>query len=190
METEYEAKFLDVDKEQVRNRLVSGGAILQRPEFAQKRWVFNLPPEKHSPLVFARVRDEGGIVTVTWKRFSGGEIDNPEEIELVVDSFDKAVELLTELGCTPTSFQENRRELWHLGGAKITIDSWPFYEPFVEVEGASEEIVRNASIKAGFNWDEALFCGVSKLYQMKYGEHVLIREMPKLMFDMPDPFVR
>src|ERR1700735_4970708 len=107
METEYEAKFLDVDKEQVRGRLASAGAVLKRPEFPQKRWVFNLPKEKNSPHVFVRVRDEGGIVTVTWKKFSGGKIDNPEEIELVVDSFDNAVEMLTELGCTPTSFQEN-----------------------------------------------------------------------------------
>jgi adenylate cyclase class 2 len=188
METEYEAKFLDVDKEAIRTRLKAAGAVLKRHEFAQKRWVFNLPAEKHSSHVFVRVRDEGGIVTVTWKKFSGEKIDNPEEIELVVDNFDNAVEMLTELGCTPTSFQENRRELWHLDEAKITIDSWPFYAPFVEVEGASENIVRDASKKAGFDWDTALFCGVSKLYQMKYGEHVLIREMPKLMFDMPDPF--
>lgn len=189
METEYEAKFLNVDKEEVRGRLRAAGATLERPEFPQRRWVFNLPKEKHSQHVFVRVRDEGGITTLTWKKFSGEKIDNPKEIELIVDNFDKAVEILTELGCTPTSFQENRRELWHLDEAKITIDSWPFFEHFVEIEGTSEDIVHNASVKAGFEWDKALFCGVSKLFQMKYGEHVLIREMPKLMFDMPNPFV-
>jgi adenylate cyclase class 2 len=188
METEYEAKFLNVDKDEVRRRLTAAGATLQRPEFAQRRWVFALPKEKHSSNVFARVRDEGGIITMTWKQFSGEEVDNPKEIELIVDSFDNAVEMLTQLGCTPTSFQENRRELWHLGAAKVTIDSWPFYEPFVEIEGTSEDIVRNASTKAGFDWSKALFCGVSKLFQMKYGEHVLIRQMPLLTFDMPDPF--
>lgn len=188
METEYEAKFLDVDKDEVRARLKSVGATLERPEFMQRRWVFDLPQEKHTPHVFARVRDEGGIITMTWKEFSGAEIDHPKEIELVVDSFDNAVKLLTEIGCVPRSYQENKRELWHLGDAKITIDSWPYYEPFVEVESVSEETVQEISIRAGFEWSKAFFCGVSKLYKMKYGEHVHISEMPKLTFEMQNPF--
>jgi adenylate cyclase, class 2 len=189
MQTEYEAKFLDVDKDEVRVRLKAAGATLERPEFFQKRWVFDLPTEKHDRHSFARVRDEGGIITLTLKKFSGADIDHPKESELVVDSFDTAVEILTEIGCVPKSYQENRRELWHLDDAKITIDSWPFYEPFVEVEASSEESVRSASEKARFVWDKALFCGVSKLFKMKYGEGYNIREMPQLLFDMPNPFV-
>jgi adenylate cyclase class 2 len=190
METEYEAKFLNIDKDEVRARLASAGATCERPEFLQKRWVFDLPPHKASPYAFMRVRDEGGTITMTWKQFSGEEIDNPQEIELVVDSFDNAKEILTQLGCTATSFQETHRELWHLDGAKITIDTWPFYPPFVEIEGASAEIVQDASIKAGFDFDTALFCGVSKLFKMKYGEHVEIRQMPRLTFDMENPFMK
>ncbi|HEV3245528.1 MAG TPA: hypothetical protein VG102_04185 [Candidatus Paceibacterota bacterium] len=70
METEYEAKFLNCDKNEVRIRLRAAGATLVRPEFPQRRWVFDLPKEKHSKHVFARVRDEGGVITVTWKKFS------------------------------------------------------------------------------------------------------------------------
>ena len=188
MEIEYEAKFLDVEKEDVRSRLRAAGATLERPEFLQKRWVFELPAEKRSGNNFMRVRDEGGIITMTWKQFAGTEIDNPQEIEIIVDSFDNAVEILKQLGCIATSFQESYRELWHLDDAKITIDTWPFYPPFVEIEGTSEEIVREASAKAGFDYGKALFCGVSKLFKTKYGEHVNIRDMPELTFDMPNPF--
>jgi hypothetical protein len=42
--------------------------------------------------------------------------------------------------------------------------------------------------KAGFDYTKALFCGVSKLFKTKYGEHINISEMPKLTFDMPNPF--
>lgn len=188
MQTEYEAKFLDIDKDEVRGRLKNAGASLERAEFLQKRWVFDLPTEKRSKENFMRIRDEGGTVTMTWKEFAGTEIDHPQELELVVDSFDKAVEMLTRLGCIATSYQETYRELWHLDLAKITIDTWPFYPPFVEVEGASEEIVREASTKSGFNYDKALFCGVSKLFKTRYGEHVEIRTMPRLTFEMPNPF--
>ena len=188
METEYEAKFLDVDKDEVRARLKAIGAILIKSEFLQKRYVFDLPAEKRSKHKFARVRDEGDKITLTWKEFSGGAVDHPKELEVIVSDFDTTVEILTEIGCIASSFQESYRELWHLGDAKITIDSWPFYNPFVEVEATSEETVRDISIKAGFEWNSALFCGVSKLFKMKYGEHVNIRDMPKLIFNMPNPF--
>lgn len=189
METEYEAKFLNVDKDEVRARLKGAGAELVKHEFLQKRYVFDLPGEKRSKHSFARVRDEGDKITLTWKEFSGGEIDHPKEIEIIVNDFDKAVEILAQIGCIASSFQESYRELWHLGEAKITIDSWPFYEPFVEVEAATEDAVRIASEKAGFDWNLALFCGVSKLFKMKYGDQWNIREMPKLTFDMPNPFL-
>lgn len=188
METEYEAKFLSVDKEDVRARLKAAGAALIRAEFLQKRYVFDLPKEKHSKHKFARVRDEGGTVTLTWKEFSGEVVDHPKEIEVIVSDFDKTVEILSEIGCVPMSFQESYRELWHLGDAKITIDTWPFFEPFIEVEGTSEALVKDASEKLDFDWSKALFCGVSKLFKMKYGEEYNIREMPKLVFDMQSPF--
>jgi adenylate cyclase, class 2 len=189
METEYEAKFLNVDKDEVRARLKAAGATLERPEFPQRRWVFDLPAGRNSKHSFVRVRDEGGIMTLTLKKFAGTDVDHPQESETVVADFDAAVEIVTEIGCVKRSYQENNRELWTLGDVKITIDSWPFYEPFVEVEATSEEAVREASIKVGFDWSKALFCGVSKLFKMKYGDAWNIREMPKLTFDMPNPFV-
>lgn len=188
METEYEAKFLDVDKDEVRGRLRAVGATLERPEFLQRRWVLDLPGEKNTREAFVRVRDEGGIVTLTWKDYPGGVINHPKEIEVVVDDFEKTVELLTQLGCVARSYQENYRELWHLDDAKVTIDSWPFIEPFVEVEGADESVVEKTSKKANFDWGAAIFSGVNRVYKMKHGDHVMIREMPQLTFDMPNPF--
>jgi len=42
MDTEYEATFLDVNKENIRKVLKKSGAKLIRPEFLQKRNVFTL----------------------------------------------------------------------------------------------------------------------------------------------------
>lgn len=189
METEYEAKFLNVDKDEVRARLKSVGATLERAEFLQRRWVLDLPGEKNTREAFVRVRDEGGILTLTWKDYPGGIINHPKEIEIEVSDFNKTVELLEQLGCTARSYQENHRELWHLDDSKITIDSWPFVEPFVEVEGADESTVERSVKKVGFDWSAAVFSGVNRVYKMKYGDHVMIREMPKLTFEMQNPFV-
>ena len=188
METEYEAKFLDIDKDDVRARLEAAGAKMLKPKYLQKRWVFDLPAERHSRKVFVRVRDEGDKICMTWKRFAFTEKDNPDEIEIVVDSFDNAVDILTEIGCVPRSYQESYREWWELDDAEITIDTWPFMEPFVEIEGTAESKVENAAKKIGSDWSKALFAGVNRLYQDKYGKDIHIREMPKLTFSMPNPF--
>jgi len=189
METEYEAKFLDVDKDEMRARLKAAGATLKRPEFMQKRWVLDLPPEAKAKGTWVRVRDKGDKITMSYKSHQGTEIQDQKELMLVVDSFDNAVEFLQKLGCPPESYQESMRELWILDGVEITIDTWPFMEPLVEVEGRSEAEVREAAIKIGFDWSKALFCGVNKVFQMKYGPDTHIRRLPRLTFDMLDPFL-
>lgn len=189
MEIEYEAKFLNVDKDEVRRRLRAAGATLERPEFLQRRWVMDLPADKNTRDAFVRVRDEGGIITMTWKDYPGGIVNHPKEVEVTVSDFDKTVELLTQLGCVARSYQENYRELWHLDDCEVVIDSWPFIESYVEIEGANESMVESASKKAKFDWSTAVFSGVNRVFKMKYGDHVQIREMPKLTFDMPNPFV-
>ncbi|MCP6717994.1 MAG: hypothetical protein KJI70_00400 [Patescibacteria group bacterium] len=43
MKIEYEAKFTNIDKDEIRLKLKNIGANLIRSEFLQKRIVFNLP---------------------------------------------------------------------------------------------------------------------------------------------------
>ena len=188
METEYEAKFLNVDKDEVRGRLQKAGATLERPEFLQRRWVLDLPGERDTHSAFVRVRDEGGTITVTWKDYPGGDVNHPQEIEIVVDDFENAKELLEQLGCIARSYQENYRELWHFGNTKITIDSWPFVEPFVEVEAPDESTIEQVSKELGFTWDTAIFSGVNRVYTLKYGDTVILRKMPQLTSEMKNPF--
>jgi adenylate cyclase, class 2 len=189
MKVEYEATFANINKEEIRERLKRAGAALERPEYLQKRIPFHLPSEKRSKHSWLRVRDEGGVVTLSLKTVDGNKIENQKELFLQIDDFDTAVELLKSIGCEPKSYQETKRELWKLNGAEITIDEWPFLEPFVEIEGASEEEVKRASEKLGFKWSEALFCAVGKLYEMKYGvPEDEINTAPKIIFDMENPF--
>lgn len=191
MNTEYEATFCDVNKDDVRKRLKAAGATLVRPEYLQKRIPFHLPKETRSNDAWLRVRDEGDKITLSLKKVDGDRIEDQKEICLAVDDFDNAVELLSLIGCEPKAYQETKRELWRLDGVDITIDEWPFLEPFVEVEGESEERVRAVSEKIGFDYSTALFCAVGLLYKMKYGIHPdEINNVKKMVFDMENPFLR
>ncbi len=191
MKIEYEATFLNVDKDDVRKRLKKAGARILRPEFLQRR--INLyPPIKGLPAnSWLRVRDEGNKITLSLKASDGDKIHDQKETYIEVNDFDETVEFLETIGCIRKNYQETKRELWELDGAEITIDEWPFLEPFVEVEGKSEEEVKRVSEKLGFNYKDALFCAVTNVYHMKYGiEPDRINIEPKLVFDMENPFTR
>jgi adenylate cyclase, class 2 len=141
MHIEYEATFLNIDIEDTRIRLDASGATLARPVFLQKRAVFFLPKGHEVEGGWLRVRDEGDKITMSLKVVNGTTISDQKEICLTVDSFEEACDILTAMGCTQKAYQETRRELWTLDGVAITIDEWPFLEPFVEVEGGSEKAV-------------------------------------------------
>jgi adenylate cyclase class 2 len=192
MHIEYEATFANIDKNEIRGRLEKAGAELVKPEFMQKRVVFNLPKGHEINGGWLRVRDEGDKITMSLKVVTSGGIDNQKEICLNVDSFENAALFLKSIGCKPKGdgHQESMREIWMLDGVEICIDEWPFLEPFVEVEGEGEEKVKQISEKLGFDYGKALFCAVDTLYADKYGvttEHVN-KELAVVTFDGKNPF--
>ena len=192
MKIEYEATFVNIDKNKVRSMLKEAKAKLLKPEFIQKRTVFHFPSGHEVAEGWIRVRDEGDKITMSIKVIDGEKIEDQKEICVKVDNFNEAVLLLTTLGCVQKSYQETKRELWQLDGVEITIDEWPFLEPFVEVEGSSEIEVKAVSEKLGFKWGEAKFCDVSNLYSEKYTvtKDVINNHTPKIVFEMNNPFIK
>ena len=191
MKIEYEATFTNIDKQDIRERLRKIEGKLIRPEFLQKRVVFNLPEEYKIKGGWIRVRDEGDKITMSLKIVDGTGIKSQKEICLKVDSLERAEEFLTLLGCQKKAYQENKRELWKIDGMEITIDEWPFLEPFVEIEGDSEESVKDMAEKLGFDYQDALFCSIDTLYSRKYNlpEDIINNQTPKIVFEMKNPFV-
>jgi adenylate cyclase class 2 len=191
MEIEYEATFVDIDKVDIRKRLTAANAELVKKEFLQKRTVYSLPKSVTLAGGWARVRDEGDIITLSIKSVDGDQIHNQKEIRLQVDSFQEAVKLLEMLGCQKKAYQETKRELWILDDVEVTIDTWPFLESFIEVEGASESVVKEVSIQLGFDWRKAKFCAVDQLYVDKYGitHDKINNKTEKIIFEMGNPFL-
>jgi len=72
----------------------------------------------------------------------------------------------------------------------VTIDEWPFLEPFVEIEGKSEAAVREISERLGFDWAQAVFGSTHLLNTKKYGipEDALNNEIPHITFAGPNPY--
>lgn len=189
MKTEWEAAFWPIDKDEVRARLTKAGATRVYEERLMPRVNLYTPGHSDATRTFARVRNEGDCITMTVKDMSGSTMEEQKEVEVTVDDFENARELLRALGCRDKNYQEAKRELWELDGTEVTIDEWPFLDPLTEIEGTSEETVRTVAKKLGFNWQEARFCSADKLYAEKYGiEPRTVVEFPHLTFDIPNPF--
>jgi adenylate cyclase class 2 len=192
MDIEFEATFPDIDKDQIRQKLKKLNAVLKKPEFMQKRVNFNLPKGHEKNGAWLRVRDEGDKITMSLKIIDGNKIDDQKEICLKINDFQQAESFLTSIGCQKKAYQESKRELWILDDTEITIDEWPFLEPFVEVEGKSEEIVKLVSEKLGFDYQKAVFCSADKLYNLKYGisQEIINNHTPEIIFNAPNPFLK
>lgn len=191
MKIEYEATFINIDKKEISKKLKEAGAKLIKPEFLQKRVVFNLPEGHEISGGWVRVRDEGDKITMSLKIIDGEKIENQKEICLVVDNFKEAEDFIIKIGCERKAYQENRRELWALDGVEITIDEWPFLEPFIEIEGETEEKVKTVAKKLGFNYSDALFCSVDTLYSKKYNipNNIINNKIPEIIFGENNPFI-
>jgi len=190
MYTEFEATFTSISKQEIREKLIAIGARLEHEEYLQKRIVFNLPKGHEIDGGWLRVRDEVDKITMSLKVVKEGKIEDQKEIQLNIDSFDNAVSLLETIGCENKAYQETKRELWKVDDVEVTIDEWPFLEPFVEIEGKSEEEVKSVSEKLDFDYSKAKFCAVDTLYSEKYGitEDQVNNHTPKILFGEENPF--
>lgn len=189
MNTEIEAKFLNVDHDEVRAKLKSIGAICEQPMRLMKRVAIEVPTLL-AKNAYVRVRDEGNKVTLTYKQFDSASIDGVKEIEVTVSSFDDTVALLAAAGLPGRSFQESKREMWKIGTTEVVLDEWPWLEPYIEVEGESEENVRDIAKKLGFDWNEAVFGGVTNAYRAQYPhipENEMVGNIPEIKFGHPLP---
>jgi adenylate cyclase class 2 len=186
MEKEIEATFLDVDKNQIRGRLLAAHFKLVTPEYLMRRKTFDFSQIAPGENKWGRVRQEANQITMTIKHVKGSGINDTYELELVVDDFNNACEMFQQCGAPAKSFQENYRELWEREGVEVTMDTWPGLNPFVEVEGGSEEIVRAISQELGFDFSTAIFGSIDLIYEKITGIPAsTIIQLPEITFEKP-----
>jgi adenylate cyclase class 2 len=169
MRIEFEAKFFDIDIHRLYQALSNHGAVLLHEKKLLRRRTFDFP-HKTIDKQWVRVRDEGGSVTVTFKKVASPvTIDGTHELEFGVDSFEKACDFLMICGMIPRAYQVNYRESWTYQNGIVTIDTWPGLAPYVEIEADNEEQVRCLSTLLGFDFNKAYFGTVDKIYEQFLG---------------------
>lgn len=168
MHIEYEVRVLEIDVEQLEEKLKQAGAVLQW-DHLQRRYVYDFIPKIEGKWI--RLRTNGDTTTFTIKNIVSSEIDGTQELEIEVSDFEKTNMILNELGFVAKGYQENRRRQYLLDGVEVDIDSWPMIPTYLEVEGKSEEDVYHVLDKLGISKDQVTSRDVDGIYQ-DYGYHL------------------
>ncbi len=160
--------------------------MLGVPEHTMRRKTFDFSRVAPGSNKWGRVREEADKITMSVKEVRGSGIDGTYEVELTVNSFDKASALFEACSIPEKAFQENKREVWKHGGVIATIDTWPGLDPFVEIEADSEADVREAARKLGFDFSQAVFGSIDLIYERELGIPAAeFTRLPRITFGAP-----
>ncbi len=163
---EIEVKFFIESKASFREKLFSVGAQKISDEFLMSRKIYEKPGAPEGD--WFRVRREHDKVTLTFKSKKSYAIDGMHECEIAISDFDKGVYILEQAGLEFVTYQENYRETWTLDGAEIVIDTWPWLSPYIEIEGATKDVVITTAEKLGFSMDNAYYGTALELFKVVY----------------------
>lgn len=169
MEAEIEAKFTDVDTQEVRSKLQAIGAVLHQPEQFMRRCVFDFPDKSLMKKGgWVRVRDEGKKITLSYKQLVDRSVTGTKEVSVNVNHFEETIQLLQEIGLENYSYQETKRETWKWNHSEITIDTWPWIPTFVEIESPTECELKEVVKQLDFDWKKATHGSVEIVYQQHF----------------------
>jgi adenylate cyclase class 2 len=169
METEIEAKWLNIDIDAFRKLLERVGAELVQAERGMVRKVYDYPDKRLEKIGgWVRVRDEGDKVTMSYKQLNDRTLHGTKEVNVTVNDFDAACSFIESIGLEANSYQETKRESWRLGDTEIELDTWPWIPSFVEIEAKTEDALRETASKLGLDYAAALHGSVETAYQAVY----------------------
>jgi len=170
---EKEVKFIDIDPVEMENKLKNIGAKKVFDKIYRRR-VFDYPDlrlNKNSSWI--RVRDGGDKVTLAFKhrlgaKGSDGKFNDRgmEEVEVIVNDFDKTTKILEKIGLKEKFYEENRRIRYVKDGVEFDIDFWPGIEPYLEVEAETWEEVDKAIEDLGLDPKDKKIFSTYQVYKL------------------------
>lgn len=173
---ETEAKFYVQDLNGVKSRLVELAAYLAQERVLETNIRFDLPG--------ARLRAEGRVVRLrqdtaarlTYKSASKKKqgVMSREEIEFVVENFQKAKQFLEALGYQKFFYYEKYRTTYKLNETLIMLDELP-YGNFVEIEGETIESIHQVAQELGLDPTRAVASSYHGLFER-------VRKKRRLLF--------
>lgn len=144
---EIETKILDIDQASVEKLLVALSAHQTQKTRLVVDWYRIKGIQEGEDPWFLRIRSNSeGVHEVTWKAKSDilGVARKHKEINFLVTEPEKLSDLFEELGLEKYAHQEKDRCSFSLKDWTFDIDQYPGMPAYLEIEGQSEEHVKEA----------------------------------------------
>lgn len=154
MKTEFETRFLEIDKEALVEKLRELGAVDEGEITLDEEIFYDEKLDWMNKNKFVRLRKKGKKIMLTYKHNPKQEVDSAREIEFEVSDMDAAGQFLEALGLLKYRIVQKYRHTFKLGGVTFDIDTWPKIPAYVELEAESVEEIKAAAEKLGFDWEK------------------------------------
>lgn len=153
---EIEAKFLEIDVESIKRKLLDLGAI-DEGEDLLREVIFNKDEWCAGRQQFVRIRQTKDTVLLAFKDHGDQTLGATQEIEFAISDAEQVRKFLEAVGLTAFREQEKKRHKFRLGEVTVDIDTWPLVPPYLELEGPSKESLKAAARSLGLDWSKAVF---------------------------------
>lgn len=138
---EIEVKILDINPAEIRKKLEKAGAKKLFKAGIDARF-YDFPDGRiRKAGNHVRLRKVGRVKTeITFKKLiSKKKYKHNEEVDIIVNDFNKAHKFLTSIGLTKVKGYTKTRERYKLKNFQYEIDKYPKIPHFVEVEAKSDD---------------------------------------------------
>lgn len=172
MAYEIETKVLDIDAGEVEKKLADLGARVVKQTTLRVDWYRPRGIGEGEDPWFLRIRsDDEGKHQVTWKAKSDvlGVARKHKEINFDIPEPEKLADLFEELGLEFYAHQDKKRKSFTFKDWLFDIDRYPKMPSFLEIEGKSEDEVKEAIALLGLENNRTWARGERILIQEVYG---------------------
>ena len=172
MAYEIETKVIDIDAVAIREKLAALGTTKTSETRLVVDWYRPVGIIEGEDPWFLRIRlSSEGKYEVTWKAKSEvlGVARKHKEINFYIEDASALADLFEELGLELYAHQEKDRASFALKDWHFDIDQYPDMPAFLEIEGSSEEHVKEAMVLLGVAENRTWADGERTLIQDIYG---------------------
>lgn len=181
MAKEIEARFLEINKQQLVEKLLSLGARNDGEVTLNEVIFYDQDGKWKANNRLVRLRTKGDKTMMTYKHHKAQTIEGAHEVEFPVPDAAIAEEFLTSIGLAAYRHQEKKRHTLHLDDVTVDIDTWPKIPTYVELEGPSEAHIKNLAESIGLDWNNAVFEDAGAVIENRY--NIPVRSLSWFTFD-------
>lgn len=169
---EIETKVLDINQAEIEKKLTELGAVKTDRTLLKVTWYQEKGTKQGEEEWYLRIRSyDDKKHEVTWKAKSEiiGIARKHKEINFLIEEPLKLADLFEEINLESYAHQEKYRTTYKLKDWQFDIDEYPKMPAYVEIEGKSEEHIKEAMTLLNIEDKQTTSEGETKLIRNVYG---------------------